>query len=218
MSVEILGLLERRAIVPVVEIERASDAVELARVLADAGLPAMEITLRTSAALEAIRLVRGSVPDVLVGAGTILTPAAAEAAMDAGAAFGVSPGLSEAARYSASCGWPMIPGVVTPSEILAALDAGFDHLKFFPAATYGGAAAVRSLAGPFSGAGVKFMPTGGISRDDTADYLALPSVFAVGGTWIAPRADISAGRWDGIRERAAHCVALAAGAGRGGIA
>lgn len=204
-----LDELARLQIIPVVEVENADDAVPLARALCDAGLPVIELTLRTPAALEAIERVAGECPDVLVGAGTLLDGRMVAAASAAGARFGVSPGLShgclEAARERAL---PFVPGVVTPSDAMTALDAGLRHLKFFPAEAYGGITTLKALAGPLSSTGVRFMPTGGVTAANAGAYLALASVFAVGGTWIAPRSDISAGRWDDIAQRALAATEL----------
>lgn len=204
-----LGELARLQIVPVVEVERAEDAVQLARVLSDSGLPVIELTLRTSAALEAIERVVGECPDVLVGAGTLLNAQMVTAASAAGAGFGVSPGLSRSCvEAAAEHDLPFVPGVVTPSDVIAALDAGLRRLKFFPAQAYGGIKTLRALAGPLTATGARFMPTGGVTEADASEYLALESVFSVGGTWIAPRSDISAGRWHEISERALAATGL----------
>ncbi len=204
-----LGELARFQVIPVVEVEHVDDAVPLARALADAGLPVIELTLRTPAALEAIERVASACPDVLVGAGTLLDARMVVAASVAGARFGVSPGLSRGClEAAAEHDLPFVPGVVTPSDAIAALDAGIRHLKFFPAEAYGGIRTLQALAGPLSATGVRFMPTGGVTAANAGEYLALPSVFAVGGTWIAPRADISAGRWNDIAERATAATEL----------
>lgn len=199
----------RFQVIPVVEIERADDAVPLARTLADAGLPVIEVTLRTPAAVDAIERVTRECPDVLVGAGTILDTGMVTAASEAGARFGVSPGLSRSClAAAATVGLPLIPGVVTPSEAMTALEAGVRHLKFFPAEAYGGIRALQALAGPLSTSGVRFMPTGGITVANAGDYLALDAVFAIGGTWLAPRGDISAGRWREIADRVRAATGL----------
>lgn len=199
----VLDDLARFAVIPVVEVEQAAAAVPLARTLAESGLPVIELTLRTSAALEAIERVVGECPDVLVGAGTLLDAQMVTAASAAGAKFGVSPGLSTPCLTAAAdADLAFIPGVVTPSDAIAALDAGLRHLKFFPAEAYGGISTLKALAGPLAATGVRFMPTGGITAANAGDYLAMEAVFAVGGTWIAPRSDISAGRWHDIADRA----------------
>lgn len=200
-------------VVPVVEIDRPDDAVALARTLLDAGLPLMEITLRTPAALEAIEQVSTACPELLVGAGTLLDVAAVRSATAAGARFGVAPGLHPASVTAAGeIGLPFIPGVLTPSDVLHAMEFGLRHLKFFPAGAFGGPRTLAALAGPFAAAGVRFLPTGGITADDAPAYLDVPSVFAVGGSWIAPRQSVVEGRWDQIEARARAAVALA-GAG-----
>ena len=209
MSAEVLDRLAELQVVPVVEIDDAPDAVALARTLVAAGLPVVEITLRTPAALEAVARVAAEVPDCLVGAGTLLNPAMVVAAADAGASFGVSPGLTIACLDAAAeHGLPYVPGAVTPGEVMTILAAGQRHMKFFPAGAFGGVATLTALAAPFSSSGARFMPTGGVTNDNAADYLALPTVFAVGGTWVAPRADVAARRWDGIADRARAAAVL----------
>ncbi|WP_431878954.1 bifunctional 4-hydroxy-2-oxoglutarate aldolase/2-dehydro-3-deoxy-phosphogluconate aldolase [Amycolatopsis sacchari] len=205
----VLADLGALRVVPVVEIEDADAAVPLARALVAGGLPVMEVTYRTSAARAAIERVAAEVPELLVGAGTLLTPAKVADAAEAGARFGVSPGCGGGVLAAArEAGLPFVPGAVTPAEIMDCLAAGYDVVKFFPAAAYGGLGTLRSLAGPFAAAGVRFVPTGGVSPDNLAEYLALPAVLAVGGTWVAPRADISAGKWDEIAARARTAVKL----------
>lgn len=205
----VLELVAALQVVPVVEIDDPAHAVPLARTLAEAGLPVLEVTFRTAAAEDAVALVAREMPTFLIGAGTLLTPTMVRTAAAAGAAFGVSPGASTASMIAAAeIGLPFVPGAVTPSEVIACLDAGARHIKFFPAGAYGGLKVLQALAGPFGWTGVRFMPTGGVRPDDAADYLALPGVFAVGGTWIAPRADIAAGRWDDIGRRARAAVSL----------
>ncbi len=200
---EVLAL----GVVPIVVVDDATDAERLGRALIDGGLPCVEVTLRTAAALEVIaRLAR--LPGLHVGAGTVTTPELAEQAVAAGASFVVAPGLS--ARTVERCrelGVPHVPGVVTPSEIMAALDVGLDVLKFFPAAASGGTAALAALGGPFPA--VRFMATGGITAESMADYLSLANVVAVGGSWIAPAELQRAGRWGEISERARQAVTTA---------
>lgn len=205
-------VLERIAalrVVPVVEIDDPAHAVPLAETLAGAGLPVLEVTFRTPAAEAAVTAIARELPAFLLGAGTLLTPGMVRTAAAAGARFGVSPGANPASvAAAAEVGLPFVPGAVTPSEVIMCLNAGIRHVKFFPAGAYGGLEVLRALAGPFGWTGVRFMPTGGVRPDDAADYLALPGVFAVGGTWIAPRDDLSAGRWDDIGARARAAVAL----------
>lgn len=207
----VIPRLSAARIVPVVEIADVASGLELARTLTEAGLPMMEVTLRTPAALDAIRAISSELPGFLVGAGTLLTTRQIDDAVAAGAQFGVSPGFAPAlSAAAAGADLPLVPGAVTASEILAAADAGHTHVKFFPAEQSGGANAISSLTAPFAAMGIRFMPTGGIRLDNLAGYLALPSVFAIGGTWIAPRADISNRRFDKIREAARVAVATVA--------
>jgi len=209
MSNDVFAEVEALAVVPVVEIEDAANAVPLARTLTEAGLPVVEVTFRTPAAADAIAAIAAEFPGFLLGAGTLLTPDAVAAAVTAGARFGVSPGVSpRCIAAAAEREFPFIPGAVTPSEIITCLDCGADHIKFFPAGAYGGIAALSALAGPFALTGVRFMPTGGVNASNAADYLRLPHVFAVGGTWIAPRSDIAQGRWTEIAERARSVATL----------
>ncbi|WP_022885571.1 bifunctional 4-hydroxy-2-oxoglutarate aldolase/2-dehydro-3-deoxy-phosphogluconate aldolase [Glaciibacter superstes] len=214
MSDSVIERLASARIVPVVEILDANRGVELARTLADAGLPLMEVTLRTPAALNAIRAIASEVPGFLVGAGTLLDPGSVAAAITAGAHFGVSPGFTPSlSRAAGDGGLPFIPGAVTASEILSATESGHRHVKFFPAEQSGGASAIASLSAPFAALGIRFMPTGGIRPANLNAYLALSSVFAVGGTWIATRDQIDQGRFDDIGAAARLAVATVA-AGR----
>jgi 2-dehydro-3-deoxyphosphogluconate aldolase/(4S)-4-hydroxy-2-oxoglutarate aldolase len=206
---DVINRVAALGVVPVVEIEDVATAVPLARTLAEAGLPILEVTFRTDAAREAIERIAAELPELLVGAGTLLTRQHVVEAAEAGARFGVSPGVdAEILAEAAARGLAFIPGAVTPSEVIACLRAGARHLKFFPAGAYGGVPTLAALAGPFASAGVRFMPTGGVTPGNAADYLALAGVFAVGGTWIAPRADIAAGRWDAIAARARTAASL----------
>ncbi len=207
---DVFDRLALSRVVPVVEIADAARAVQLARTLQEAGLPVLEVTLRTPAGLDAIRAIRAEVPGFTVGAGTLVTPAMVQDAADAGAIFGVAPGFSRALSDAASdAGLPFIPGAVTATEILSAVEAGHRFLKFFPAEQSGGVAAIAAFRAPFASLGLKFMPTGGIRPSGLAAYLAEPSVFAVGGTWIAPRDAISEGRFAEIGVAARIVVAAA---------
>jgi len=210
MSAGVIARLTAARIVPVVEIADAARGVALAHTLAEAGLPMMEVTLRTPAALDAIRAISAEVPDFLVGAGTLLTTRQLEDAVAAGAHFGVSPGFSAALSGAAlGADLPFVPGATTATEILAAAESGHTHLKFFPAEQSGGAAAIASLTAPFAALGIRFMPTGGIRPSNLDAYLALPSVFAIGGTWIAPRDAIAEGAFEAIGAAARTAVATA---------
>jgi 2-dehydro-3-deoxyphosphogluconate aldolase / (4S)-4-hydroxy-2-oxoglutarate aldolase len=196
-------------VMPVVTIADAASARLLARALLAGGIGAIEITLRTPAALEAIRRVAGEVPQMALGAGTILTEQDAFAAAEAGAHFLVSPGLTPAlAKAARDCPAPLLPGVATASEAMAAREFGFRLLKLFPAEAAGGRALLKSLAGPLPD--LRFCPTGGISLETAPDYLALGNVICVGGSWIAPDAAIAAGDWAGITARARAVAALRA--------
>lgn len=203
----LLAILEGQPVIPVLKITNAADAVPLARALAKGGLPAIEITLRTPAALDAIRAAVDAVPEAIVGAGTILDAGQFDAAERAGARFVVSPGLTaQLAQAASRSETPLLPGAATPSEIMAAAEAGYSLLKFFPAEQAGGAAWLKALASPF--AGVRFCPTGGIGPQNAADYLSLGNVVCVGGSWIAPEALVAAGKWDEITALAARAAAL----------
>ncbi|MCO5065069.1 MAG: 2-dehydro-3-deoxy-phosphogluconate aldolase [Rhizobiaceae bacterium] len=203
----LLTLLGGQPVIPVLKIEDASHAVPLARALARGGLPAIEITLRTPHALEAIRRAAAEVPEAIVGAGTILNPVQFEAAEKAGSKFIVSPGVTPALlAESAGSEVPLLPGAITPGEIMGALDAGLDFLKFFPAEQAGGAAFLKALASPL--AEVIFCPTGGISAKNACDYLKLPNVVCVGGSWVAPDDMVKEGRWAEIEALAREASAL----------
>ena len=180
-----------------IKIADARDAVPLARALARGGLRAIEITLRTEAALEAIRRAAAEVEEAIVGAGTILNARQFEEASRAGSQFIVSPGItSQLLTAAADSPVPLLPGAITPGEIMAAREAGLDFLKFFPAEQAGGAAFLKALASPI--ADVKFCPTGGIGAKNATDYLSLPNVICVGGSWVAPDEMVKAGDWAGI--------------------
>ena len=178
-------IMRAAPVIPVLVIEYANQARPLAEALVGGGLKVLEVTLRTSAALDAIREMK-QVPGAIVGAGTVTNPAELDAALGAGAEFVVSPGLTERlARVAIGKQVPFLPGVATASDIMRGLDLGLEHFKFFPAAASGGLPALRALAAPFGG--VKFCPTGGISAERAPEWLAHPSVLCVGGTWITPR-------------------------------
>ena len=198
----------RAGIVPVLTVDKADRAVPLARALAAGGLDVMEITLRTAAALDAIEAIAQSDVDCIIGAGTILSEGDVDAACEAGAAFLVTPGTppSLVPALKAFDG-VVIPGISTASEAMALCEAGFDLLKFFPAEAAGGAPFLKALAGPLPN--ITFMPTGGIRPDRMADYLALPNVTAVGGSWIAPASDLKSGNWTAIERRAREAYTAA---------
>jgi len=202
-----LAGLSAARLVPVVVLDDAKDADPLAAALVTGGLPVAEVTFRTAAAPEAIRIMaaRG---DILLGAGTVLTPAQVDQAVDAGASYVVSPGLSRAVvERCAERGVLALPGAVTATEIQAALELGITTVKFFPAGTSGGAPAIVALAAPFGG--VRFVPTGGVGPKNLHEYLAIPAVAAVGGSWMVPKDKVEAGDFDGIAALTAQAVALA---------
>ncbi len=198
-------LLDTGPVLPVVVLRSAADAVPLARALLAGGVRTMELTLRTAAALEALERVAADVPDMTVGAGTVTTPDQAGRAVRAGANFLVSPG-SPAALVEAMLDQrvPVLPGVSTVTEAMAMRAMGLTELKFFPAAAAGGPAYLRATAGPLPD--LSFCPTGGVTRDNIGDYLALPNVRCVGGTWLTPETLIAAGNWDAISDLAAAAV------------
>ncbi len=206
---DLAGRLASLGVVPVVAIDDAADAPALARALADGGLPVAEITFRTDAADEAIRRMREARPDVLVGAGTVLSPDAVDRAVAAGAAFVVAPGLTPAVvERCLEKGIPVVPGVNNPTQVEQALALGLDTLKFFPAVPSGGIPMLAALAGPYPT--VRFMPTGGVTASSAPEWLARPNVVAVGGTWVAPSDDIAAGRFDRIAANARAAAGLRA--------
>ncbi|MFE4194867.1 bifunctional 4-hydroxy-2-oxoglutarate aldolase/2-dehydro-3-deoxy-phosphogluconate aldolase [Paenarthrobacter sp. NPDC056912] len=200
--------LRQLRIVPVIEIADACNAVPLGRTLVEAGLPVAEVTFRTPAAAAAIARMVQEVPGLLVGAGTVLSEADVDAAVDAGAHFLVSPGLNAAVVERARrAGVPIIPGVTSPSEIEAARALGLRLLKLFPAEAVGGLPLVKAFAAPYPD--IAFMPTGGITARTVAAWLQVPTVAACGGSWIATKADIAGQRWDEIRNKASQAVSLA---------
>ena len=192
-------------------IDHADDAVPLAQALLAGGLKVIEVTFRTAGAAESIRRIRQGVPQIAVGAGTLLTADNVKQAVNAGAQFGVSPGLSEAVSAAAQASkLPLFPGVITPSEIMQALDLGWKYLKFFPSETFGGVNALKALAGPFGHTGVKFIPTGGITAATLPNYLAVPQVAAIGGSWMAERKLVAEKSWEKITVLTTEAVKVAA--------
>lgn len=180
-------VLAAAPVIPVLVIDRVDDAVAIAEALVEGGLPAIEVTLRTPAALDAIRAIR-SVPGAIVGAGTVLDPGQLDAALEAGAEFLVSPGLTDRLGKAAmAAGAAFLPGISNASEVMRALDLGFSRLKFFPAEAAGGLPALRALSAVFGG--ISFCPTGGITPQNAQDWLDLPAVACVGGSWLAPRGE-----------------------------
>ena len=193
-------------VIPVLVIDDAARAADLAAALIAGGLPALEITLRTPAALAAIRAM-AAVPGGVVGAGTLLTPDDVKRAVDAGATFGVSPGATD--RLLAACedeGLPLLPGAATATEAMILMERGYTTMKFFPAEASGGAPALKAIGAPIPQ--ITFCPTGGVSLGNAADYLRLSNVACVGGSWVAPAGMVAAGDWAGITRLAAEAAAL----------
>jgi len=207
MTIDALSLLQDGPVMPVIVLSDPGLAPELGRALVAGGIRVLEVTLRTKGALAAIARLREEVPDAIVGAGTVRTRAQWEAALEAGAQFGVSPGLTgELAAAARVSNVPFIPGVATPSEAMRAADEGFLIQKLFPAEAVGGVKLLKSLAGPLSE--LRYCPTGGISEKNAGDYLALPNVLAVGGSWLTPDDAIAARDWARITELARGARAL----------
>ena len=202
---DMVETLRRLRIVPVITIKEAESAVPLGRALSDGGLPCAEVTFRTAGAAEAIRRIAGELPEMLVGAGTVLTPEQAAEARAAGAKFVVSPGFSpRVVDYCLENEIPIFPGVCTPTEIEAALEKGLRVLKFFPAEFVGGTAFLKAVGAPYGM--VEFIPTGGVNTGNIGSYLALKNVVACGGSWMAPPDWISSGDFDRIREETQKAV------------
>lgn len=198
-------------ILPVIVIDDAERAVPLAEALLAGGLNAIEITFRTAAAAEAIRRIRDALPEMCVGAGTLLRLDNVKAALDAGTQFGLAPGLNERIlRECKGANFPFIPGVMTPSEIDCASDMGCRYLKFFPAETAGGAPALKNMNAPFKHLKLRYCPTGGVSLKNMGDYLSLPEVFAIGGSWLATREQIAQGDWATITRQVREALDRAA--------
>jgi 2-dehydro-3-deoxyphosphogluconate aldolase/(4S)-4-hydroxy-2-oxoglutarate aldolase len=202
-----LALAEAGPVIPVIVVQRLADAVPLAQALVDGGVRVLEVTLRTPVALKAIEAMARLVPQAIVGAGTLRSAADARAAREAGAVFGVSPGYT--AEVGAACrevGLPLLPGVATASEVMAAQADGLSFLKFFPATAAGGIPMLKALAGPFPD--VVFCPTGGITLETAPQFLALPNVKVCGGSWLTPQAAVDAGDWGRLSALAREAAAL----------
>ncbi|UOR41825.1 bifunctional 4-hydroxy-2-oxoglutarate aldolase/2-dehydro-3-deoxy-phosphogluconate aldolase [Helicobacter pylori] len=207
MQDKIIEVLQISPIVPVVVIENIKDAVPLAQSLVEGGIHIIEVTLRSSCALEAIELIAKNVPKMRVGAGTILNPTQLEQAQNRGAEFLISPGLTiKLLEYAKKKDMPLIPGVSSSSEVMQALELGYNALKFFPAEYCGGVKLLNAFNGPFKG--VKFCPTGGISADNMHSYLNLENVLCVGGSWLTPKNLIQNKEWDKITEICKQSLAL----------
>lgn len=206
-NLSVLDIMRTSAVIPVIAIDDINHAVPLARALVAGGIRVLEVTLRTAHGLPAIRAMAEQVPDAIVGVGTLTQPREFAAARDAGAVFGVSPGLTPALIDAArSSGLPLLPGVMTPSEVMAAREAGFRQLKLFPAMQAGGVGMLNALAGPLGD--VMFCPTGGVSQDNAPQFLACRNVACVGGSWLTPKEALLAGDWDRITALARAASAL----------
>ena len=198
-------IMQRAPVIPVLVIEDISHAVPLGRALLAGGLPVLEITLRTSVAMQCIERMAGEIEGAVVGAGTVLTCAMRQAVADIGGKFAVSPGLIEGAAEEGPV--PLLPGIATATELMSGLAAGFTRFKLFPANIVGGVDALKAFAGPFPQA--KFCPTGGVSANNAPDYLSLANVICVGGSWVAPVDAVRAGDWDRITALARAAAGLA---------
>lgn len=203
----VLEVMRTGPVIPVIAIEDLAHAVPLAKALVAGGVRVLEVTLRTAAGLDSIRAIAREVPDAIIGVGTLTRPEEFAKAVEAGARFGVSPGLTPTMIQAAhETGLPLLPGVMTPSDVIAARLAGFSQLKLFPAQQAGGIGMLKALGGPFPD--VMFCPTGGVSVENAPDFLALPNVACVGGSWLVPKAAITAGDWGKITTLAKEASAL----------
>ena len=206
---ELQDKMYEAGVLPVIAIESPDQALPLADALIEGGLPVAEITFRTAAAADVIKLLKKERPQLFLGAGTILSVENLVKAHELGALFGVSPGLNPAICQKAQeLGFPFFPGVATPSEIEQGLSFGTKILKFFPAEASGGTAMIKAASAPYAHLGVRFIPTGGVSMKNLEEYLSLKEVLVVGGTWIAKKDMIAEGRWEDIRKAAADAVAV----------
>ncbi|MCI6486970.1 MAG: bifunctional 4-hydroxy-2-oxoglutarate aldolase/2-dehydro-3-deoxy-phosphogluconate aldolase [Clostridiales bacterium] len=200
---DVLSRLAAAGVVPVVVLDNAADAVPTAKAMVAGGIDVMEITFRTAAAADSIRAVAAEVPEMLVGAGTVLNLEQCKLAVECGAKFIVSPGYDEeTVAWCVENGVAVTPGCVTPTEIMAALKHGLKVVKFFPANVYGGLNAIKALSGPF--VGLKFIPTGGVNQQNLGEFVSNPSIHAVGGSWVCPKADIAAHNFDKITQLCAE--------------
>jgi 2-dehydro-3-deoxyphosphogluconate aldolase/(4S)-4-hydroxy-2-oxoglutarate aldolase len=203
----------KQRLVCVAVIDKTEDAVPLAEALLAGGLNCIEVTFRTAGAADSIARIRKNVPQMIVGAGTLLTAEQVKQAVGAGAQFGVSPGLSETVSTTAQENdFTLFPGVITPTEVMHALELGWKNLKFFPAETFGGVNALKALSGPFGHTGVKFIPTGGINAASLPNYLAIPQVAAIGGSWMAERKLVVEKDWNKITALTAEAMKVIAAA------
>ena len=206
-----MSSLHQFPVIPVIVLDDANDAVPLAESLLAGGLNIIEVTFRTEAAAESIERITKAFPEMQIGAGTVVTPEQAKRAIDAGSKFGLAPGTDpETIAYFKAQGVPFIPGIMTPSDIQAAIKAGCTSLKFFPAGAAGGPELLKAMAAPYVNLGVQFCPTGGVSIDNMNDYLSMPEVFAIGGSWLATKRQIQAKDWATITQQVKEALAKAA--------
>lgn len=206
-NTNLLEQVEAKKIVPVVKLDRVSDAKALGEALCAGGLPVAEVTFRTDAAEESIRIMKKEFPEMMVGAGTVINLEQAKRALDAGAAFLVSPGISRSVvEFALDNHLPVFPGTCTPSEVMIAMEYQLPVVKFFPAAQYGGLNTIKALAAPFPS--IRFMPTGGINASNVMEYLAFPKIIACGGSWMVKDSLINAGNFEEITRMTAEAVAL----------
>ena len=206
---ELATRIESFGVIAVLVVDRADDAIPLAKALLDGGVGVMELTLRTPAALEALRKIRAAVPEMIAGVGTILTPAQVQEAKEAGASFGVAPGTNGKVLAAArAAGLPFAPGIATPSDIESALEHGCRLLKFFPSEPSGGLSFLKNIAAPYAHLGLKYIPLGGVNEKNLPVYLGEPIVGAIGGSWLAPRELINSADWKTITNRCAAAVEI----------
>ncbi len=206
-----LNELLKRPVIPVIVIDDANDAEPLAEALLAGGMDVIEVTCRTAAAPEALARIKKAFPEMLVGAGTVVTPEQAKMCIDVGVSFGLAPGLNPATvKFFQENDTLFIPGVMTPSEIEQGLSLGLKLLKFFPAGAAGGVNMLKNLGGPYASQGVRFCPTGGLSLDNMNDYLSLPIVSAIGGSWLATKQQIADKQWGVITQQVKEALAKAA--------
>lgn len=206
-----LNELLKRPIIPVIVIDDANDAEPLAEALLNGGMDIIEVTCRTAAAPEALARIKKAFPEMLLGAGTVVTRDQAQMCIDTGVGFGLAPGLNpDTVKFFQAAETLFIPGVMTPSEIEQGLSLGCKLLKFFPAGAAGGINMLKNLGGPYASQGVRFCPTGGVSLDNMNDFLSLPIVSAIGGSWLATQKQIAAKEWDVVTEQVKAALAKAA--------
>ena len=209
-----LNKLLKRPVIPVIVIDDATDAEPLAEALLEGGMDVIEITCRTAAAPEALARIKKAFPEMLLGAGTVVTPEQARMCIDIGVGFGLAPGLNpDTVKFFQSSETLFIPGVMTPSEIEQGLALGCKLLKFFPAGAAGGVGMLKNLGGPYASQGVQFCPTGGVNLDNMNDYLALPVVSCIGGSWLATKQQIADKQWSAITAQVKAALAKAKEAG-----